>query len=217
VAAKLSDQVRQLHSSAYRNADQLASGGVLVVGSQSSGCQIAEELTATRPVHLSTGRQALFALPQRILGKHPFWWLDKTGVIDITIGSRLGRWASTLPDPSIGVSARRLARRNGVDVLPRLSDVSDDEFAFADGRRLRVPNVVWATGYRHDFSWIDVPAFAADGRPRHHRGVTPTPGLYVLGLSWQHTRGSALIGWVGRDAEFLASYIVRRARALGQA
>jgi putative flavoprotein involved in K+ transport len=104
-----------------------------------------------------------------------------------------------------------------VDVLPRLSDVNDDEFAFADGRRLRAPNVVWATGYRHDFSWIDVPGFAANGKPYHDRGVTPAAGLYVLGLGWQHTRGSALIGWVGRDAEFLAGHIVRRAGVQGQA
>ena len=44
----------------------------------------------------------------------------------------------------------------------------------------------------------------------HQRGVTPSPGLYMLGLTWQHTRGSALLGWVGNDAAFLAGQIARR-------
>ena len=45
------------------------------------------------------------------------------------------------------------------------------------------------------------------GRPVHNRGVTPAPGLYTLGLTWQHTRGSALLGWVGADAAYLADQI----------
>jgi putative flavoprotein involved in K+ transport len=52
-----------------------------------------------------------------------------------------------------------------------------------------------------------------DGRPRHRRGVTEVPGLYFLGLSWQHTRGSALIGWVGEDAAFAAGEIDAALRA----
>jgi hypothetical protein len=53
-------------------------------------------------------------------------------------------------------------------------------------------------------STIDLPVLGDDGRPRHSRGMTDDPGLYFLGLSWQHTRGSALLGWVGDDAEFIA-------------
>ena len=75
---------------------------------------------------------------------------------------------------------------------------------FADGSELEVDAVIWATGYRPDYSWIELPVFDADGRLRHRRGVTDVPGLYFLGLSWQHTRGSALIGWVKDDAEFIA-------------
>ena len=47
----------------------------------------------------------------------------------------------------------------------------------------------------------------ADGRLDHRRGVTDVPGLYFLGLAWQHTRGSALLGWVKADAEFIATKI----------
>lgn len=46
-----------------------------------------------------------------------------------------------------------------------------------------------------------------EGRLRHRRGVTDAPGLYFLGLTWQHTRGSALLGWVKDDAEFVAERI----------
>ena len=60
---------------------------------------------------------------------------------------------------------------------------------------------------RPDYSWIDLPVVDPDGRLRHRRGVTEVPGLYFLGLTWQHTRGSALLGWVKDDAEFIADRI----------
>jgi putative flavoprotein involved in K+ transport len=72
--------------------------------------------------------------------------------------------------------------------------------------------VIWATGYRPDYSWVDLPVFEPEGRLRHRRGVTEVPGLYFLGLTWQHTRGSALIGWVKDDAEFIAGRISQRPR-----
>ena len=67
--------------------------------------------------------------------------------------------------------------------------------------------MIWATGYRPDHAWIRLPIFTGDGRVRHRRGVTNVPGLFFLGLSWQHTRGSALLGWVKDDAEFIARQI----------
>ena len=82
---------------------------------------------------------------------------------------------------------------------------------FADGSELTVDAVIWATGYRPDYSWIDAPVTGPDGRAEHRRGVTGVPGLYFLGLSWQHTRGSALIGFVQDDAEFIADQIAARA------
>jgi putative flavoprotein involved in K+ transport len=67
--------------------------------------------------------------------------------------------------------------------------------------------VIWATGYRPDYSWLDAPVIDAESQVRHRRGLTDLPGLYFLGLYWQWTRGSALIGWVGDDAEYLAHQI----------
>jgi putative flavoprotein involved in K+ transport len=82
---------------------------------------------------------------------------------------------------------------------------------FADGTSAKYDAVVWATGFTADHSWIDIPEAKDDqGHILHQRGVTPSPGLYMLGLTWQHTRGSALIGWVGDDAAFLAGQIARR-------
>jgi putative flavoprotein involved in K+ transport len=71
-------------------------------------------------------------------------------------------------------------------------------------------SVIWATGFRSDYSWIDIPGVVADGQVRHERGATHVPGLYFLGLPWQHTRGSALLGFVKEDAAWLAEQLLPR-------
>lgn len=73
-----------------------------------------------------------------------------------------------------------------------------------------VGTVVWATGYRHDFSWVRLPVVGADGRPIHCRGVTEFPGLYLLGLRLLHTVKSDLLFGVGDDAAYLAEQIATR-------
>jgi putative flavoprotein involved in K+ transport len=78
---------------------------------------------------------------------------------------------------------------------------------FADGTSLDAEVVIWATGYRSDYSWIHIPGVTRDGQVTHRRGVTDVPGLYFVGLPWQHTRGSALLGFVNDDAAFLAGRI----------
>ncbi len=78
---------------------------------------------------------------------------------------------------------------------------------FADGTDLSVAAVVWATGFRLDHSLVDLPVFDRGGQVVHRRGVTEVRGLYFLGLPWQHTRGSALLGWVKDDARYLAERI----------
>ena len=100
-----------------------------------------------------------------------------------------------------------MTRGHGVELRPRLVDADGRRVVFEDGSELEVDAVIWATGYRPDHSWIRLPIAGEDGRLRHRRGVTEVPGLHFLGLSWQHTRVSALIGWVGGDAEFIAREI----------
>jgi len=115
----------------------------------------------------------------------------------------------------IGSNRRRL-KRAGVRFGPRLVNAQGHTARFADDTSLEVPVVVWATGYRSDYSWISIPGVTANGRAVHRRGVTDVPGLYFLGLSWQYTRGSALLGFVADDAAYLAERIAAQAKSTRQ-
>ena len=85
-----------------------------------------------------------------------------------------------------------------------------------DGRVVDVPNVIWCTGYRNEFSWIDLPVFDEDGRPRHYRGVVESePGLYFLGLVLQYSATSDVLPGRGRDARYIAEQIASRQREAG--
>jgi putative flavoprotein involved in K+ transport len=204
VAAGLGPDVVQLHSAAYRNPGDVPAGRpVVVVGAGNSGRQIALELAATHQVTLAVGAEPL-ELPQRLLGRDLFWWLTRLGVITKTSDSLLARRMRDRGDLVIGTPRRRL-REAGVTVRPRLVATSSDSIEFEDGSRQRPGAVVWATGFRPDYAWIDVPGVVEDGRIVHERGLTAAPGLCFIGLPWQHTRGSALLGFVGQDAEWLVN------------
>jgi putative flavoprotein involved in K+ transport len=204
-AAKLDASVTQLHSAGYRNPQALPDGPVLVVGGGNSGFQIAEELAATRQVDLSIATKYPM-LPQRRAGRDLFWWLTRLGLMRVTVDSRVGRRASRR-EFVIGTNRRRVERA-GVRLRPRLVDAEGRTVRFADHSLLEdVGVVVWATGYRSDYAWIHVPGVVREGHVVHRRGVTEVPGLYFLGLSWQHTRGSALLGFVNDDAAYLADRI----------
>jgi putative flavoprotein involved in K+ transport len=210
-AQGLDESVTQLHSVGYRNPQALPEGPVLVVGGGNSGFQIAEELAAAgRRVDLSIATK-LPVLPQRLAGKDLFWWLTHLGLMRVTTESRLGRRMSSR-EFVIGSSRRRLQAK-GVRFRPRLTGTGARTAHFADGSTLDTGVVIWATGYRPDHSWIQISGVARDGQIAHQRGVTGVPGLYFLGLSWQHTRGSALLGFVGGDAAYLADCIAAHRRA----
>jgi putative flavoprotein involved in K+ transport len=211
-AAGLGASVTQVHSAAYRSPDTLPAVPTLVVGGGNSGFQIAEELAATRPVELSIG-SASPALPQRLLGRDLFWWLTRLRLMRVTAGSRLGRRMQTRGESLLIGTSRHGLQRAGVPFRPRLVDTAGRTVRFADGTSREVGVVVWATGYRADYSWIDVPGVLRDGRVAHARGVTEVPGLYFLGLPWQHTRGSALLGFVADDAAHVAAHAARPATA----
>jgi putative flavoprotein involved in K+ transport len=203
IAERLDPDVVHLHSSAYRTPQALPEGPVLVVGGGNTGFQIAEELAGSHEVHLSIGSRQT-PLPQRVLGRDLFWYLDATGVI--RKASRIGRRMEGR-DTLIGSSPRALRRHHGVQLHGRAVAAAGSTVSFSDGTTLEARTVIWATGFGVDHSWIDVPVFDESGVVVHQRGVTDCPGLYFLGLSWQHTRGSALLGWVKDDAEYLAQQI----------
>ncbi|MDF1639062.1 MSMEG_0569 family flavin-dependent oxidoreductase [Alcanivorax jadensis] len=70
-----------------------------------------------------------------------------------------------------------------------------------------INTVVWATGFKTDFSWLKLPVFDENGRPKQKRGVTEVGGIYFLGLNWMHTWGSGRLFHVGQDAQYLESII----------
>jgi putative flavoprotein involved in K+ transport len=205
VTDDIGEEVVQLHSTVYRSPQSLPEGRVLVVGGGNTGFQIAEELSASREVHLSIGSRQT-PLPQRILGRDLFWYLDATGLIHKTVESRIGRRLSGR-DTLIGSTPRRLRRQHGVELHGRAVGAAGSTVRFDDETELDVNGIVWATGFRVDHSWIDAPVFDDAGRAVHQRGVTESAGLYFVGLTWQHTRGSALLGWVKDDAEHIAEQV----------
>jgi putative flavoprotein involved in K+ transport len=207
VSARLAPGVFQTHATGYRRPEDVPGERVLVVGGGNTGYQIAAELAATRRVQLAVGSRQT-PLPQRFLGRDIFWWLTTTRLLDTTVDSRLGSRMQHR-DTLIG-SSPRTVQRLGVTLRPRVVDVDGSTVRFADGTELEVDAVIWATGYRPDHGWLDVPVLADDGSIRHRRGVTDVPGLFFLGLPWQHTRGSALLGWVKDDAAFIADRIAAR-------
>jgi putative flavoprotein involved in K+ transport len=204
VAGRLDGSVTQLHSSAYLNPQALPPGPALVVGGGNSGFQIAGELAATRPVGLSIGTKSP-VLPQRLAGKDLFWWLTRLRLMRVTTQSRPGRRMSAR-EFIIGTSRRKL-QAAGVRFRPAVTGADGRTIRFTDGTSMDATVVIWATGYRPDYSWIDIPGVTVGGQVIHRRGVTEVSGLYFLGLSWQHTRGSALLGFVGDDAAYLAPLI----------
>jgi putative flavoprotein involved in K+ transport len=209
VAADLAGDVHQIHSAAYHHPEGLPPGRVLVVGAANSGCQIALELSATRTVDLAVGKR-IPTVPQRPLGRDVWWWASRLRLDRVTADSRLGHRLAGR-DQNVGTGPRGLARRHGVTLRPRVASASGLTVRFADGTGADYDVVVWATGYTRDDTWIDIrDATDERGQLRQARGLTPSPGLYTLGRTWQHTRGSALLGWVGNDAAFLVDTIASR-------
>lgn len=253
----------QLHSSSYRNPEQLPDGAVLVVGAGSSGVQIADELRrAGREVYLSVGRHD--RPPRSYRGRDFCWWLGVLGLWDletppsgaehVTIavsGARGGHtvdfralaegginlvgltssyeagivhFARDLADNIAFGDADYLAllqladkyiERNGLTlpeepqahILGPVPDCATDPLLELDLAAAGVTSIVWATGFAVDYSWLQVDAFDANGKPNHRRGVSTEPGVYFLGLPWLSRRGSSFIWGVWHDAKHIAGHI----------
>lgn len=205
-ADELDPRIAQLHSNSYRNPRQLPAGGVVVVGAGNSGAEIAVELAATRQTYLA-GRDTGHIPVHLVHNRLTLWLAEHLLTLDTRLGRKVRANHGHGGDPLIRLSPKDL-QSAGVARVPRVAGVADGKPRLADGRILDVTAVVWATGFRPDFGWIDLPIFDGAGLPRHHRGVVESaPGLYFLGLPFQHSFTSTHIGGVGRDARYLAEYL----------
>ncbi len=267
VAERLPESVVQVHSSRYRNPEQLPPGGVLVVGTGQSGCQIAEDLhLAGRQVHVSVGSAP--RSPRHYRGRDAIRWLDEMGQYAMTVadhpkGKLVRRQANhymTGRDGGREIDLRRFAAE-GMRLYGRLLDIRGAELSFAPDLRAKldaadavylgirglidrhiaesgidapeaaayvpawepeaetpaldlaaagIASVVWGTGFRSDWSWVDVPCFTGAGYPEHERGVTGVPGLMVVGLPWLNSWGSGRFSRIAEDAEHVVDAIVGR-------
>lgn len=219
-ALELRPEIVQLHSSEYRNPSQLNPGDVLIAGAGNSGSELASELIGSRQVWMS-GRDTGH-LPFRING--PWARFVMLHVVlrflfhyVLTIRTPLGRKVRQKSlhrgGPLIRVKPRELARA-GVERVAKVVGVRDGFPLLADGRTLKVTNVIWCTGFRAPCSWIERPIIDERGEPRHQGGiVTEEPGLYFVGLHFLYSMSSTMIHGVSRDAKRIVAAIARRAKA----
>jgi len=219
-------ELPQIHTARYRSHQDLPEGKILVVGAGASGQQVAGLIAPYREVILSGPKVP--GLPRKILGMDIYWWLYKTGLMNLTIDSRQGKkiYAKNQVegDLSIGEKPRRL-KQMGVERVGRFLDWQGGEAVFDTCLKTQpgpepaehsksiagITGIVWATGYRNNFDWLGEGAVGEDGKPMHHRGVSSSiPGLYFIGIQFQYRVNSATMGGVGRDAEYLAERISAR-------
>ena len=267
VADRVPRSVTTLTTQQYRNPDQLAAGGVLVVGASSSGTQIANEIHRSgRPVTLSVGEH--IRAPRVYRGKDLEWWMDAAGILDerydkVDDIARARRVPSLqlagTPDRSTldlnaltGIGVRLVGRLAGITEsgkaqfagsLRNMCALSDlkmnrllnliDEWAQANGfdgmveppHRLpptevepapplaldlasgEIRTIIWATGYRPDYSWLELPVFDRKGMVRHDGGVVASQGVYLMGVPFVRRRKSTLIDGAGDDARDLSDHL----------
>ena len=218
VAASLAPHIRQLHSTEYRNPTQLRPGTTAVVGASHSGYDIAYEVAADRPT--------ILVGPDR--GNIPLDWRSARVKVELPlivflwkhvltrrtpVGRKMMDKVRHHGAPTARVKPHHLAERAVERIAQKVTDVSaDGKPVLDDGQVLDVANVIWATGFRPDFGWIEAPITRADGWPREYRGVVDAvPGLFFCGLSFQFAFSSMVLPGVGRDAAYVARQIHQRA------
>ncbi len=268
VAEALPPAINTLTSMQYRNPDQLADGGVLVVGASASGTQIADEVHRSgRAVTLATGEHV--RVPRVYRGKDIKWWMDAAGVLDERY-DEIDDIVRARNVPSLqlaGYADRRMIDLNsltgiGVKLVGRLAGFNDGKAQFSgslrnvcaladlkmnrllnaidewaaenalpdnvdpphrfeptevedapplliDLDRAGIKTIIWATGFRPDYSWLDVPVLDRKGYIRHDGGVVDeAPGMYLMGMQFLRRRKSSLIDGVGDDARDLSAHLV---------
>lgn len=217
-SVELDSGLVQLHAGDYLNPSQLQEAGVLVVGAGNSGAEIALDVASRHPTWLSgrhtghvpfriEGRMARFVvipLIFRFIGHHVL-------TVDTPMGRRVRPKILSKGGPLIRVKPKDIAAAD-VEWVPRTVGVKGGLPLLEDGRVLDVANVIWCTGFRPDFSWIDLPILEEGAiEPNHHRGVVvDEPGLYFIGLQFLYAMSSGFVRGVGRDAEYIVDRVSER-------
>jgi putative flavoprotein involved in K+ transport len=213
LAAELDGRVTQLTVGTYHRPADIPEGTVLVVGDGASGRDIAADLAGSRHVLLASGRKRRL-LPERLLGRSIWWWLNATGLMHAGPTSSIGRFMrESDPFPNRNRDVVDL-QRLGIVAKPRALSAAGSEVTFADRTTAAIDGVVWTVGYEDDARWIDV-AEAKDGGGGIlcDQGRSPVPGLYHLGRPWQRNRASALIMGAGPDAKLVVDHLLVRGAA----
>ena len=219
LASELDPTIRQLHSSQFRSASQLQPGGVLVVGASNSGGEIAFDVARTHETWLAgrdTG-QMPFDIDGRVarVADRIIWFMaNHVLTVRTPMGRAMRSQVRQHGTPLERVRKAELAAAGVHREYVRMSGVRGGKPQLDDGRVLDVRNVIWCTGFRRDYGWVELPLLGDDGWPAQEHGVVSgVPGLYIIGLPFLDTFASGLIGGVGRDAAYLAPRIAARVAA----
>ena len=216
VSRELDPAILQLHSSEYRRPEQLRPGPVLVVGASHSGTEIAYEAGLTHPTTLVGRDPGEIPIPwgsRRLHVAFPILLFAWRHVITrrTPIGRKEMDEVRTHGGPMLRVKRADLVARGVVRNEARVVGARDGRPLLDDGTLTDPANVIWATGFRQSFGWIDLPVFDEAGWPREYRGVVAeAPGLFFCGLSFQYAFSSMLMAGAGRDADYVACRIVER-------
>jgi putative flavoprotein involved in K+ transport len=210
LASNLAPKIFQIHSSQYINPESIPAGDVLVVGAGTSGVEIALEISKTHTTYISG--KPTFHIPDKILryAGELYWWLiSNILTLRTPIGKKARKSIIGGGAPLIRVSSEELDIK-GIKRLPRLTGVKNSLPQFEDENVLAVSSIIWATGYKPNFSWINMDISDETGWPKTRRGVSVShEGLYFNGMPFQFGLTSGLVGGVGRDAEYISKQILR--------
>ncbi len=213
-ASSLRPDIRQMHSSEYRNPEQMQPGGVPVVGASNSGGEIALDVADGHETWLS-GRDTgglpfeIESAVARVLDAGIWFAFNHVLTVRTPMGRRVRPLIQRPGTPLERARPKHLAAAGVRRVTARTVGERDGLPLLDDGRVLDVRNVVWATGFRHDLAWIEARVNGPAGWALHERGVsTAAPGLYYVGLPFQYAAASALIGGVGRDARYVVDRLM---------
>lgn len=211
---KIANDIMQIHSEHYKNPSQLQEGATLVVGAGDSGVQILNEIAnSDREVYFS-GDTNITSIPQEILGKTLWWWFSRIGFLTAHKYSWIGKKLSTGGQPVIGTDVKTLFKKQNVTCVGRTLDANEHSITFEKQQANNIKNIVWATGFKPNFDWIENIELDDSQYPKNFRGVSEIEGLYYLGLPWLYTRGSATLGGVKKDAKYLSKYFKEKTKTV---